>query len=80
MPDRVISLTGMINFCMEVPMEAEPLDVNGPKMKALVAYINAHSSDPNPCAMKNPCMTKNPCAAGNPCAMKNPCASKNPCG
>ena len=68
MPDKVVSLKEMINFCMKVPMKAPPLDVNGPKMEALVAYINAYSSSPNPCG------------AMNPCGMSNPCAVKNPCG
>ncbi|VAV84499.1 hypothetical protein MNBD_DELTA01-1127 [hydrothermal vent metagenome] len=74
MPNKVITLKGMINFCMKVPMQAEPLDVNGKKMKALVSYINAYSSAPDPASMRNPCMM------GNPCGMKNPCAMKNPCG
>ncbi len=80
MPDKVISLKGMVNFCMETPMKAKALDVNGKEMKALVAYINANSSAPNPCAMKNPCGAMNPCATKNPCAMKNPCGAMNPCG
>ena len=82
MPDKVVTLKEMINFCMEVPMKAEHLDVNGPKMEALVEYINeyinANSSAPNPCAMKNPCGMNNPCAT-NPCSMKNPCGASNPC-
>ena len=29
----------MINWCMENPVRADPLDPDGPKMRALEAYI-----------------------------------------
>ncbi|MBN1851087.1 MAG: hypothetical protein JW829_00125 [Pirellulales bacterium] len=38
---RVVLLRDMINWCVENPVRAEPLDPNGPKMRALEAYIMA---------------------------------------
>jgi len=80
MPNKVVTLKEMVNFCMKVPMKAEPLDVNGKKMAGLISYINAHASAPKAGAVRNPCMMMgNPCSMKNPCGTKNPCAMKNPC-
>lgn len=83
MPDDIVNLTQMINFCMVNPMKAEPLAWHSVEMTALSAYVDKVMSKEfddmlkaNPCAFKNRA-AKNPCAA-NPCAAKNPCAT-NPC-
>ena len=84
MPNDVVTLNQMINFCMLNPMKGNPLPYGSREMTALSAYFqnvslkeiaNALGSmSANPCAAKNAC---NPCAV-NPCAAKNPCAA-NPC-
>lgn len=81
----------MVNFCMIVPMQDEPLAWDSTELAALTAYVEhiqkdfdpsaagAPSANPcNPCGGMNPC---NPCAGKNPCGMNpcNPCAGKNPC-
>jgi hypothetical protein len=76
-----VNAAEMVQFCMIVPMMADPLDWDSPRLAALAAYVESiqpgyrpvSASGANPC---NPCgMKANPC---NPCAMKgNPC---NPCG
>ncbi len=38
---RAALLRDMINWCMENPVRAEPLDPDGPKMRAIEAYIMA---------------------------------------
>jgi len=71
MPDDIVTLDQMINFCMVNPLKAKPLPANSVSMTALAAYYTEY-------AKKNPASGKNPC---NPCGMKkhkrNPC---NPCG
>lgn len=78
-----VSAAEMVQFCMLVPMGAEPLAWDSDELASLAAYVEslqagytpvAGAANPcNPCAAKNPC---NPCAAKNPC---NPCGAKNPC-
>jgi thiosulfate dehydrogenase len=41
---RVALLRDMINWCVQNPVRAEPLDPDGPKMRALEAYIMAQRS------------------------------------
>jgi len=66
MPNDVVTLDQMINFCMVVPMKARPLRWNSPRLTALAAYyrviVKRHK--------------KNPCGASNPCGMKNPCGGR----
>lgn len=83
-----VSAAEMVNFCMLVPMQDEPLAWDSRELAALTAYVEriqagfepsmgGGGANPcNPCA-GNPC-GGNPCA-GNPCnpCGKNPC---NPCG
>jgi hypothetical protein len=91
MPNDVITLDQMINFCMINPMKADPLPYGSKEMTALSAYFqnvslkeikSALGAMPcQPCAVQpcQPCAVKQPC---QPCAAKNacnPCAAKNPC-
>ena len=73
-----VSAAEMVQLCMTIPMQAEPLAWDGVDLAALAAYVEslqggfdasmaANTCSANPCAA-NPC---NPCAA-NPC---NPCAT-----
>ncbi len=83
MPNDVVTLDQMINFCMINPMKADPLPYGSKEITALNAYFqnvslkeikSALGAMPcQPCAAKQPCQ---PCAAKNAC---NPCAAKNPC-
>jgi cytochrome c len=82
-----IQVDEMVQLCMVVPMQAEPLPWDSKELAALAAYstdvaqkeyVTAIAA--NPCMVRtstNPC---NPCAAkGNPHAA-NPCMGKrNPC-
>ncbi len=82
MPNDVVTLDQMINYCMINPMKAKPLPWDSRELTAMAAYyqdiVKQYKKGAlNPCAV-NPCATKNPCAA-NPCALKNPCSIKNPC-
>ncbi len=82
MPNDVVTLDQMINFCIINPMKGNPLPYGSKEMTALSAYFQnvslkevektLGSMSANPCAAKNAC---NPCAA-NPCGTKNAC---NPC-
>ncbi|MEE8423807.1 MAG: cytochrome C peroxidase [Thermodesulfobacteriota bacterium] len=82
MPNDVVTLDQMINFCMINPMKGDPLPYGSKEMTALSAYFQnvslndiekrLGSMSANPCAAKNAC---NPCAV-NPCGAKNAC---NPC-
>ena len=88
MPQDIVTLDQMINFCVTNPMEGDPLEWNSAEMTAIAAYVmrnakeggkskNACAVNPskdNPCS-ENPC-TANPCGA-NPCTA-NPCTA-NPC-
>ena len=79
----------MVNFCMIVPMQDEPLAWDSEELAALTAWVEHIQADfepatasagANPC---NPCGGANPCNPCNPCAGKsprNPCSGTNPCG
>ncbi len=84
---KKVDLDEMVQFCMVVPMAADPLpwgsealaDLTAYTAKVHKAFMKTAAANPcNPCAAKNPCNPCNPCAAkANPC---NPCAAKaNPC-
>ncbi len=65
----------MVNFCMLVPMQDEPLPWDSRELAALTAYVEHLQADFEPgkggAAAANPC---NPCGGrGNPCSPKNPC-------
>jgi hypothetical protein len=74
-----VNAAGMVQFCMVVPMAADPLPWDSKELASLSAYVESLQTGyqpvagggANPC---NPCGAKNPC---NPCGAKNPC---NPCG
>lgn len=70
MPNDVVTLDQMINFCMFKPMKAKPLRWNSRYMTALAAYYQEIVKEHKSGAVKNPC---NPCEK----KMMNPC---NPCG
>jgi len=36
---RVVALRDMINWCLRNPLEGEPLDLDGPEMVAIEAYV-----------------------------------------
>lgn len=86
-----IHLDEMVQFCMVVPMKAQPLEWGSPELAALTAYSAELQKGFNPCKVSkgacnpcNPCAARNPCNPCNPCAAKkpnpcNPCAAKNPC-
>jgi hypothetical protein len=87
-----IHLDEMVQFCMVVPMQAQPLKWGSQDLAALTAYsaelqkgfnpckVSKGACNPcNPCAAKKACNPCNPCAAKNPCNPCNPCAVKNPC-
>lgn len=63
-----VTAAEMVQLCMVIPMENEPLEWNSVELAALTAYVEALQDDysMNPC---NPC-AMNPCAGANPC---NPC-------
>ncbi len=67
MPNDILTLDQMINFCMINPMKGRILKWNSLEITALAAYVtttaNMKDEPENPCAMKNPCMMKNPCGA-----------------
>lgn len=81
---ETVNAAEMVQLCMMIPMNNEPLAWDSQELAALAAYVTdiqkgfepGMDGGMNPC---NPCAMKNPCGA-NPCAMKNPCATKNPCG
>ncbi|MFQ5442968.1 MAG: hypothetical protein ACE5EB_09660 [Thermodesulfobacteriota bacterium] len=68
MPNDIVTLDQMINFCMQNPMKAKPLAWSSQEMTAIAAYVVSNSKGGSP--------AMNPCAGKNPCAMKNPCAGK----
>lgn len=73
MPDKVVTLDQMINYCMITPMEAKALPWDSIKMTALASYYQEYIKSYR--GAKNAC---NPC---NPCGKKkNACNPCNPCG
>lgn len=74
-----VTAAEMVQLCMVIPMQNDPLAWNSVELAALSEYVKSIQGgfDPsmaaggmNPCAGKNVC---NPCAGKNPC---NPCAGK----
>ncbi len=59
MPDKVVTLDQMINFCMITPMETDPLPWDSIKMTALASYyqeyIKSYKGAKNACNPCNPC-------------------------
>jgi cytochrome c len=55
-----ITAEEMVQLCMVVPMQAEPLPWDSRELAALAAYTTEVQKSFNPCAAGNPC---NPCAA-----------------
>lgn len=69
-----VNAAEMVQLCMTIPMQADPLPWDAVELAALSTYVESIQSgfDASAAGGANPC---NPCAA-NPCAA-NPC---NPCG
>ena len=66
MPNDIVTMDQMINYCMLNPMKGKALAWNSEEMTALAAYVTV--------------MSRRRAAAANPCASKqNPCSVKNPC-
>tara|TARA_B100000315_G_scaffold186281_1_gene175616 strand:- start:3416 stop:4135 length:720 start_codon:yes stop_codon:yes gene_type:complete len=86
MPNDIVTLDQMINFCMINPMEGKKLDSSSIEMTAIAAFYREFIKEYKPfVAPKNAC---NPCGkkkmrnACNPCGKKrkNACNPCNPCG
>src|SRR3989304_2910786 len=45
MPDDILTLDQMINFCMKNPMKGKPLAWNSVEMTALAAYAQSHAKE-----------------------------------
>lgn len=62
MPDDILTLDQMIDFCITILMKGKALSWNSEKMTALAAYAQSHAKEEskpvNPCSMKNPCGSK----------------------
>jgi len=82
MPNDIVTLDQMINFCMINPMEAEKLDSSSIEMTAMAAFyqnfIKGYVPFVAPKNACNPCGKKKIRNACNPCGkkMRNAC---NPC-
>lgn len=70
---KAVNAAEMVNFCMLVPMAAEPLPWTSRELAALTAYVEHLQPGYRPVGASG----ANPC---NPCAGANPCAGRNPCG
>lgn len=71
-----VNAAEMVNFCMLVPMAAEPLPWSSRDLAALTAYVEHLQPGYRPvqgAGGANPC---NPCAGANPCAGRNPCGGR----
>lgn len=70
-----VSAAEMVNFCMIVPMAAEPLPWTSQQLAALTAYVESIQPGFQPVGDggANPC---NPCAGANPCGTRNPCGGR----
>ena len=64
-----VTTAEMVQLCMVVPMNSEPLEWNSVELAALSAYVESIQPGFDPSAAANPCA-----AAANPCAA-NPCGS-----
>ncbi len=66
-----VNAAEMVQFCMLVPMSAEPLDWNSKELAALTAYVESIQPGYKP----GSATTTNPCGG-----KRNPCAGKRkPC-
>ncbi len=76
MPQDILTLDQMINFCMINPMEGKQLNPNSMKMTAMAAYYTHYMKSAKNMGKEPP---MNPC---NPCSGKMPRTDKmrNPCG
>ena len=58
MPNDILTLDQMINFCMINPMKGKALKWNSSEITAIAAYVQANAKEggepANPCAMKHP--------------------------
>ena len=65
-----VNAAEMVQFCMLVPMGADPLPWDSVELASLTAYVESIQDGYKPVAGggANPC---NPCGGGNPC---NPCS------
>lgn len=73
---KKVNAAEMVNFCMLVPMAAEPLPWTSRELAALTAYVEHLQPGYRPVGGgggANPC---NPCAGANPCAGRNPCGDR----
>lgn len=69
--ERALRADEFIQFCMIVPMAAEPLPWSSRELAALTAYVvDVKQQEFMASSGRNPCAAKNPCAASNPCAAK----------
>jgi cytochrome c len=61
-----VNAAEMVNFCMIVPMNDEPLPWDSIELAALTAYVEhlQEGFQPSAGSAANPC---NPCGAANPC-------------
>ncbi len=86
MPNDIVTLDQMINFCMINPMESQKLDSSSIEMTAMSAFyqkfIKGYVPFVAPENACNPCGKKKMRNACNPCGkkMKNACNPCNPCG
>ncbi len=72
---QLITLEGMVQYCMIKPMQSKPFSWDSRQLAALTAYTAVLQRKFNPVANAvNPCAARNPCAPKNPCSMRNPCA------
>jgi len=69
-----VNAAEMVNFCMIVPMQDDPLPWDSRELAALTAWVEKIQAGYEPGA--NPCGAKaNPCNPCNPCGKKaNPCS------
>jgi len=70
MPDKVVTLKEMINFCMITPMQAEAFPEDSEQLSRMADYypvmVKKWEENPSGDGAQNPCAA-NPC---NPCAVK----------
>jgi hypothetical protein len=78
-----VNAAEMVQLCMAIPMNAEPLDYGSVELAALTAFVTELHANSRGSTALDGASEMNPCAAGtNPCAAgMNPCAAaENPCG
>jgi hypothetical protein len=71
-----VTAAEMVQLCMVIPMQNEPLDWNSVELAALSEYVVSVQAgfDASMAGGMNPCNPCNPCAGKNPC---NPCSGGN---